>query len=270
MARSFAAASNEYLAVTSAVLTGLPLAMACQFWADDLDDRYVLMSLNQGSTGYHYRRLEADGYAAGDVVVARQRAGGTIGTAQASIQFTASAQHHACALFISDTRRDVYYDGASSSTDTADTGAITTPNATSIGAIYSAGGGDEHMNGDIAEAGIWDLSVWPGATDADKAAEFARVAIPALAAGYAPSFFMLGLAAYWQLIRDEDQDRVGGYDLTAYNTPSIATHPPQMKYPMPPRLWHITAAAPPPTVALPIFPSPDAIHSQVFGGVTVR
>lgn len=30
------------------------------------------------------------------------------------------------------------------------------------------------------------------------------------------------------------------------------------------------AAAPPPTVALPIFSSPDAIHSQIFGGVTVR
>lgn len=30
------------------------------------------------------------------------------------------------------------------------------------------------------------------------------------------------------------------------------------------------AAAPPPTAALPIFPPPDAIHSLVFGGVTVR
>lgn len=33
---------------------------------------------------------------------------------------------------------------------------------------------------------------------------------------------------------------------------------------------YVEAAAAPPTAALSIFPSPDAIHSQVFGGVTVR
>lgn len=36
------------------------------------------------------------------------------------------------------------------------------------------------------------------------------------------------------------------------------------------RLWQAVTAAPPPTAALPIFAPPDAIHSQVFGGVTVR
>lgn len=38
------------------------------------------------------------------------------------------------------------------------------------------------------------------------------------------------------------------------------------------RQWQVKApaAAPPPTAALPIFPPPDAIHSQIFGGVTVR
>lgn len=251
MARSFVLASTQYLHVASAVVDATPIAMGCMFWADDLDDRYVVMSLNQGSTGYNYRRLEADGYGAGDSVVARARAGGTIGTAQASIKFTAGTWHHALAIFLSNTSRTVYYNGTNNVTDTADTSGITTPNATSIGAIYSAGGGGAHMNGDIAEAGIWDLSAWPGATDADKVAEFERVAVPALGLGYAPSCFPLGLVSYWQLVRDEDQDRVSGYDLTPTNSPTIATHPP-MIYPAPPHAVHIAAGAPPPSAIVPI------------------
>lgn len=250
MARSFAAGSSEYLTVGSAVLTALPIAMGCMFWADDLDDPYTLMALNQGNTNFHYHQLLADGFGATDKLSARTKAGGAIGTAQASIKFTAGAWHHGLAIFISSTSRAVYYDGANSGTNTTDTGAIATSNATAIGAIYSAGGGGGHMNGDIAEAGIWDLSAWPGATAADKAAEFVRVAVPALALGYAPSFFPLGLAAYHRLLRDEDQDIVGGYDMTPVNTPSITAHPP-MIYPSRPYTVHI-AAAPPPSAIVPI------------------
>ena len=48
-----------------------------------------------------------------------------------------------------------------------------------------------------------------------------------LARGYSPLFVRpQNLVAYWPLIRDEDQDRVGGYDMAAYNTPSVAAHPP--------------------------------------------
>lgn len=36
------------------------------------------------------------------------------------------------------------------------------------------------------------------------------------------------------------------------------------------RQWQARAPTAPPTAALPIFPPPDAIHSLVFGGVTVR
>ena len=47
-----------------------------------------------------------------------------------------------------------------------------------------------------------------------------------LAAGYPPTKIRpWALVHYWPLMRT-DQDLVGGYDLTAFNTPTWADHPP--------------------------------------------
>ena len=90
------------------------------------------------------------------------------------------------------------------------------------------------MDGRIAEAAIWNVEL----TDAE-------VAI--LGKGFSPPFIRPeSLVFYAPLIRDEDDDRVGGLSLTAYNTPTIASHPPII-YPAPPFLSFPTGAAPPPT-----------------------
>jgi hypothetical protein len=87
------------------------------------------------------------------------------------------------------------------------------------------------MSGSIAEAAIWNVAL----TDA-------KVAI--LAAGFSPLFVdPQSLVAYWPLVRDTDDDVVGGYDMTAYNTPTVASHPPKIFYPVSPHSVYFAAAA---------------------------
>lgn len=70
-----------------------------------------------------------------------------------------------------------------------------------------------HMEGRVAEVGIWDVAL-----DDDE--------IAALASGFSPLFIRpQSLVYYAPLIRDEDEDRVGGLSLTATNTPTVGTHP---------------------------------------------
>jgi hypothetical protein len=65
-----------------------------------------------------------------------------------------------------------------------------------------------------------------------------------LAAGFSPLFVRpQSLVAYWPLIRDNDNDIVGGYDMTAYNTPTVAAHPPVI-YPVSPHVTYFAGAAP--------------------------
>lgn len=105
-------------------------------------------------------------------------------------------------------------------------GSSVATNTTSAALSWSANGTDTFigrhgngeitwdMNGEISEIGVWNSAL----TAADAAT---------LAAGFAPPFVQpQNIIAYWPLIRDEDQDRTGGYDLTAFNTPTIAAHPP--------------------------------------------
>ncbi|MCK5601494.1 hypothetical protein KAR91_06490, partial [Candidatus Pacearchaeota archaeon] len=81
----------------------------------------------------------------------------------------------------------------------------------------------KYMSGMIAEAAIWDLSNWPGATSGDKADNFEKI-LPSLVKGCSPLFFPLGLKAYWPLIRSLN-DIVGGFNLTDINGTIAADHP---------------------------------------------
>lgn len=252
MARLFDDGSSQNLLSSATPVTAPPFAFACWFNSDILTGGQVLVCVADASAGGDWHLLRLGGYAAGDPVQVQTTAGGSGVLAETTTAYSANTWQHACGLFIATNSRAVLVDGANKGTNADDK----TPSGIDRIGVGSLADNtpSQYMSGAIAEAGIWDLSVWPGATAADKADEFERLAVPALAKGYAPSFFPLGLEAYWRLIRDEDQDLVGGYDLTAYNAPSIAAHPPQMKYPAPPRIAYVTAAAPPATIV------PIAMH----------
>lgn len=199
MARQFDPASSQYLQGNTPV-TAAPLTMAAWF--------NTSVSANQGvmsidGSGYFYMRSRSDGYIRYYTNSAFAETTGT---------FTTGVWNHAVCVSAATNSRAVYINGGGKGTNTTDV----TP--TGIDRVYIARyAGEEIINGAIAEVGIWNVAL----TDAEVAV---------LALGVSPLLVRpASLVAYWPLIRDEDQDRVGGYHLTAYNSPTVATHPPKIR-----------------------------------------
>ena len=212
MARLFDDAASEYLQVDSAPFTDYPFTMACWFNLDVAYNHHSLMFVGRSLGSSDYWSLEARGQTEGDPVVFVAR-NDTEEIAVTSTGYSVDAWHHACGVGTSTTLRTAYIDGGSPGTSSVSK----IPDAT-IDRCCIARLGDsspsQHTSGMIAEAGIWNVAL--------TAAEVAIVA-----GGYSPLFVRPeSLVAYWPLIRDEDQDRVGGYDLTAFNTPTVGDHPP--------------------------------------------
>lgn len=221
MARLFDDGSTEYLQVNQAV-SGLPLAFVAWFNTNDDSIYQVLLNIADKSTGDNYMYLGLAGSAAGDYLHAGIRSlGETFATAVTTGGFTANTWQHACALFVTSTDRRVLLNAGSKGTNATDR----TPSnidTTGIGYLVRDPNPTHYMSGLIAEAAVYDLSVWPGATDSDKANNFEKI-LPSLAKGFTPLHFPLGLVAYWDLVRGLN-DKVGGYNLTASGT-TVSAHP---------------------------------------------
>lgn len=238
MARLFDDGSSEYLEVDSTPLSAWPVTMACWFYNDSIALRQALICVTDVLQGDRYFALLADGSEGGDPVDAWARYDSSE-HCFTSAGYSASTWHHATGVWASNTERYSYLDGGNKGTD-VDSVAFPPVDRVSIGRLGDSSPSN-YISGRIAEAAIWTAAL----TDAEVAS---------LAAGFSPLLVRpQSLVAYWPLIRDEDQDRVGGYDLTAYNTPSIAAHPPII-YPAPP----IFVAAP--TAGAPANAMPQASH----------
>lgn len=209
MARLFDDASTEYLGNVGAVVLAEPMTLAGWFYSD-LDGGQTIVSVGD-SAGTHYFGLQLRGQDGGDPVVAKSFGSANVHASSTS-GYSVNTWHHGVAVFAANDDRAAFIDGGNKGTEsTAST--VSTPDASSIG-VSADSTPYGYFSGRIAEVGVWDAAL----TD---------VEVAILAAGYSPLFVRpQNLVAYWPLIRDEDQDRVGGYHLTAYNTPSIATHPP--------------------------------------------
>ena len=229
MSRLFDDAASEYLEDTSgAPVSAAPLSFSCWFYSDDIAVSQCLIQIQDKDAGDHYFSLRAMGGVGGDPIRWQVREGATIRNADTSGGFSADTWHHAFAVERSSTDREVYVDGANSGTNT-DSAVPGTQDSISIGRM-----GDstptQYMSGRIAEVAIWSVDV--------------SAHVGALAKGFSPEFFQPeSLVSYSRLIRDEDLDRWGAVVWTAFNTPSIATHPPKIIYPAPPFISYPTAAA---------------------------
>ncbi len=220
MARSFANASSEYLRVSSAVVTATPLTLACWFNVNNATAEHQLIFIGDSTSNTDMFGLIASGVISGDPV--RAHATNSAGAfAQSSTGYSASTWHHAAGVFTSSTDRAAFIDGGSKGTATDDL----TPTGfdrTAI-AVLDRLSPASYVDGEIAEAAIWDAAL----TDGEVAS---------LAAGYSPLLIRpTSLKAYWPLggitKNDADKDIVGGYDMTAFNTPTTAEHPSGLIYP---------------------------------------
>lgn len=235
MARLFDDVQTEYLEINQAVVSGTPFATVFLFNTNDDSGYQTPFFLGDKDVDAEFFEviLNKDDH---KIWAITQQAGGV--WAITSTNWSLNTWHHACAIFASSTDRRVLIDGGGKGTNATDK----TPaglDRTSIGRRGRLSA-THYVSGLIAEAAIWDLSDWPGATASDKADNFEKI-IGSLAKGFSPLFFSLGLKAYWPLMRDEDIDVVGGYNLTPFNTPSIGSHPPII-YPTGPQFSRITRA----------------------------
>lgn len=220
MARLFDDGSSESLFIAQTVGGTLPFAAVCWFKSDDQTVSSTLFSIADKDTDTDFCYLAArDDNPTKDFMVLSSHAG-TSKWALSSAEYTQDVWTHACGIWVSVTDRRVLLNGGNKGVS-VDNVAVANLDKTAIGILPRATPA-QAASGEIAEVGVYDLSVWPGATDSDKADEFERM-LPSLAGGYSPLCYPLGLIAYWPLIRGL-KDKVGGYNLTADGT-VISAHP---------------------------------------------
>jgi len=196
MSRLFDDAQSEYLEINQAVLSGTPLAMVCLFNTDELDNIKTLMCISDKdiSDVSFWLALHSN-----DTVFCGTEGGGVGYYAYTTSDYSADTWQHACGIFASATDRRVLIDGGNKGTN-ADAATPAGLDRTSIG-VWGSGGHSYYMSGKIAEAAIYDLSVWPGATAADKADNFEKILLSLIK--YTPSAYPLGRVAYWDLVRND-------------------------------------------------------------------
>jgi hypothetical protein len=217
MARYFTQSSSQYLENGNAAVTAVPLTMACWFNSIDIASAQSLITIGSSGTS-DLVALRANGNVANDPVRLYTIVGGAGISVSTTTGYSASTWHHACAVMVAPDDWFVLIDGDNKGSSSA-TRNLANLDTTTIGSHMYSGARDYYMDGAIAEAAVWNAAL----SDAEAAV---------LAAGYSPLFVRpQNLIAYWPLIRDEDQDRVGGYDMTPAGEPTIATHVPKVIYP---------------------------------------
>lgn len=226
MARLFDDGSSEYLSNANAVVSSRPLALVCFYNCDDgsLDNQGVVCICVEGAGSDHQYNIgwNVTGGSPDGIRASVKGATGW-GSAETAVNWTPDTWNHACAIFVTATDHRVFINGGNKVTSSGDSGIVSGLDKTIIGAEERAGGAPQgFISGKVAEVAVYDLSVWPGATDSDKADNFEKI-VPSLAKGYSPEMYPLGLVSYWRLLRGLN-DRVGGYHMTASGTVVAAHH----------------------------------------------
>lgn len=219
MARLFSSASNEYLHRVGAVVSGPPFTMVCWYKPTTNPEPYVMGMGTEagGGAAYHLLEHNSSGY------LSARSYDGSVGVATTSAQISTGAWNHLAGVFSATNARAALLNGANKGTNATDIDP--TVQNTTIGCEIRNGSVSWPVNGAIAEVAFWNVAL----TDAE---------IGILADGFSPLFVRPeSLVAYWPLVRDEDQDIVGGYNMTAYNTPSVGDHVPRIIYPTSSRVF---------------------------------
>lgn len=211
MARLFDDAATEYLELGQAVLTDEPISQLAWINLDALPDDAAIISLNRGVGGHRFFDLRI---ASADSTV-RAAAQALAGQSQASstAAIGLGAWHHICAVFAADNDRRAYLDGGNKGTE-ATARAVDNIAFTNIGRNRQRG---DYVSGIVAEAVILRIAV----TDYQVWLHAQGVPAPIVWPGWA-------IAAYCPLFEVDRDFPVGRYNMTPFNTPSWAPHPPKV------------------------------------------
>lgn len=213
MARLFDDAATQYINIGSAILTGVPITMACWFNVDEVGINQVLFSIADTATNSHHHHMRVS---SGDVLAVASADVIQGGDAITSTGITVNTWYHGCGVWTASDDRAAFIDGGSKGTNATSVTPAGLDN-TAIGALVRIGV-IQLMSGRIAEAAIWNIAL----TDAE-------VAI--LAKGYSPLLVRpQNLVFYAPLVR-EIQDVVGGVALTNNGT-TVGDHT-RVLYPTP-------------------------------------
>ena len=233
MARLFDDGDNEYLRDTNIAAIAHPYSLSAWFNTNDVTVNQLVLSIADAD-GTDYAGLMIRGGDAGDFLRAYSYDGAGNDSAISTVGVSINTWHHGLAVFAATDDREIWIDGGGYHTD-GNNRAVTDIDAVAVGvsADVTPFG---YMSGPVAEAAVWDVAL----TAADAAI---------LASGYSPLFVRpQNLVFYVPLVRDNDEDIVGGISMTAFNAPTIASHPPVIR-PASPFSAFGTAAAPPVGVA---------------------
>lgn len=183
MGRQFTRGSSTNCAVSSGVVTGLPLTLAAWFKHTSLtNDRSLVCASNITTNADSCELLITNSH----IVSARAYVAASATTASSGVVAPANLWGHAAAVFTSSTSRTAYFNGAFSGTNSASK----TPAAfdwLGVGILRWSSGTTNAHEGSIAEVGVWDVALTPGE-------------IGLLAAGVKPCFVRpQNLKAYYPL-----------------------------------------------------------------------
>lgn len=232
MARSFAAASSQNLAVGSAAIANPPLTIAAWFWPNSLisGSAYTICCVGDSAVTNKYYRLGV--YQ--NKVISQQTNGGASQYSQTSGTITDQDWQHGAAVMASTTSRIAYLNATAATENTTSVTALTL-NQTCIGT--RPGTGAEYFNGRVAHAAMWSVAL-----SAPEIAALYAGGIGADPRSVRPD----ALVAYWPLLdNDGDRDWWGSTHLSATNSPTYAQHPPLLMKSKPTYVLLGTAGAAP-------------------------
>jgi len=215
MSRLFDDGSSQYLEIDSTPITDYPFSMSAWIYCDDLTLGQAILMLIDKSESTRYWGIGLGGDVESDPAWNRARNYGSSYLAYTSSGYSANTWHNIVGIFTSSISRDIYIDGGSKGSETTNV-AVTTPDRLSIGRIGGTSPSN-YFSGRIAEVGFWSAILSAGNITSLKNKD-------------APSIVdASNLKCYWPLIDDDDDDK-GGYNMTAYNSPTFTDHVPGMNY----------------------------------------
>jgi len=221
VARYFAG-TNQYIHVDSTPVVAAPFTMAGWGRPDNNSDQHCLLYLGDKDDGQHQWALQFAGGLSGDPVRAFVYAGaGTQADAESSTGYTAGSWSHAAYVEESSSSRIAYIDGGDAGTDSSDRSPAGADRL-SIGRNGDETSPSAYMTGAVCWVALWDVAL--------PAADIAWLA----AGGYPPRLKRDNLVAFWPLgwpHKDNDEDIIGGYDMTAYNSPTWVASPSGLEVP---------------------------------------